>query len=332
MNQNRQSNPFRYLFLFFLSVIISNRRLLNFSVDHKNRMIAHNGLGIYTAKIASLTTSIASFSGSLSGLDTNLGLQHSDTQYKVNALNNFSDFAHAEEPHIAYLCRADPTIYDQFYPDGLNGINHITKENGALVMGVFRDAAHNNSVIVGVAFEVVCQGYLDAFTSAIDVQEVKMGQVGTGRVTIKNNRTSLIECLIDDIGFISSNNKTDVDAAEAFMDFSMLYRVRHVNHIHFPADNSFITTTAYTQGNAGLILLDEGTEITCANNSDAEMWIYGSATIDGAPGAVYMLVPSHSSRTMLASEIGAVIGHYINGFVNNLTIDGIWKIDIHDAL
>jgi len=295
-------------------------------------MIANNESHIYDSRIAAIGTAITLFSGSLSGQQTNLGLQHSDTSYKDGALLNFSEFAHAEEPHIAYLCRADHSIYEQFYPGGLIAINRMTKENGSLVMGTFRDAAHNNSGIVGVPFEGVCQGYLDAFDNAKDVQEVKMGQVSTGRGTIKSNRTGLIECLIDDIGFISSNNKTDLSAAESFMNFSMLYRVRHVNHIKFPADNTFITTPAYTHANIAEILLDDGTEITFVNNSDAEMWGYGSATADGAPGADYLVIPPHSTRTILANLIGAVVGHYINGFVNNLTIPGIWKIDIHDAL
>ncbi len=328
----RKLNPISFLFHFYVSVIITNYRLLNFIKDHRARMNAANLTGHYTVYIAALDLLITSFQNAISSKSTTLVQQVGDTEVLDGGIQDFADFVHAEEPHIRYMFASDHSAYLEFYPHGLTPFDRISRIEGREMMHNFWLAADTHSGVVGAPFVTTCLGFVTDWDNNRSGQTGKFASVNIIRTLIKNQRTAVVQQLIVDSGAVAINNSTDVAAAEGFFNFNLLYRVRTVNHIHMPADGGFISTPPYEIGTAGPIILDDGTEVTCYNVGDVEMWIYGSATPGGAPGALKMIVPPHSSRTLMAPLLGAVDNHNINGFVNHLTEPGKWRIDIHDAL
>jgi len=329
----RKINPIAFLFAFYLSTLIVNKRLLNHARDHRNRMFNHNGTGIYTAAIAAIDPLINAYALSIGDTRSTIHVQKGATSSKNQVKSSFEVFVHAEEIHLKYIFITNPNALDEFIGNGMGEFNQITDENILPLMVSFQTAAHNHNLEVGAPFVTACDNFVTDYGTARDTQEQKFSGSGTARNVVKSSKTGLVEQIIIDSGIVAVNNSTDVVAAEEIFDYSLLYRKRSTNHVHFPPHGS-TTGVANTVTNAGLIAVDSATEVTIHNEGGGDVEVYFSATINGMPGTLKKTVHAFSSATVNVVLIdgGDPSKPYLNVFGANLTEVPIWRLDVHDEL
>lgn len=326
-------NPLKFLFLFFLSTLIVNKRLLNCARDHRNRMNNHNGAGIYTLAIAAIDPLINAYDVAMGAVRSTTQVQKGATEIKVGEVVSFSEFMHTEEPHLEYIFRTNHPALLEFIGNGISEFNNITNENILPLMLSVQTAAHNHALEVGVAFVTSADNYVTNYGTARNAQEDKFSSSGTARNTVKSSKIALVRQMIKDHGIDIVNNFDNLAAAEEIFDYSLLYRRRSTNHVHFPPHGS-TTGVPNTVTNAGEIATDNATEVTIHNEGAGDIDVYFSATINGMPGVNKKTVHGYSSATVNVMLIdgGDITKPYLNVFGANLTEVPIWRLDVHDEL
>src|ERR1035437_541354 len=316
----RKINPIAFLFAFYLSTLIVNKRLLNHARDHRNRMFNHNGTVIYTAAIAAIDPLINAYGLSIGDTRSTVQVQKGATLSKNQVKTSFEDFVHAEELHLRVIFQANPNALAEFIGNGMSEFNQITDENILPLMESFKQAAHNHVLEVGAAFVAACDGFVTDYETSRNTQEQKLSGSDTARTVVKSSKTGLVHQLIIDSGIVAVNNSSNVVAAEEIFDYALLYRHRSTNHVHFPPHGS-TTGVANTVTNAGEIATDNATEVTIHNEGAGDIDAYFSNSPTGLPGVNKKTVHGYSSATVNVMLIdgGDITKPYLNVFGANLT-------------
>jgi hypothetical protein len=329
----RKINPLVFLFLFYLSTLIANKRLLNHARDHRNRMFNNNGTGTYTLAIAAIDPLIATYGSAIGDTRSTIQVQKGATLTKNGEKTAFSLFMHTEEVPLRYIFRTNPNALDEFIGNGMDEFNNITDENALPLMESIQTAAHNHSTDVGAAFVTAVDDFVTNYTLARDGQQQKFSTSDNARDLVKSTKSALIDLLIADHGIVIVNNSTSLVNAEEIFDYSLLYRKRSTNHFHFPPNGS-ITGVPNTVTNAGEVATDNATVVTIHNEGAGDIDVYFSATVNGLPGVNKKTVHGFSSATVNVMLIdgGDITKPYLNVFGANLTEIPIWRLDVHDEL
>ena len=328
-NSQRKGNPTHDLFRFYWNNSISRPRLLNHARAHRAYVFSHNGTGLYTIYLVLLDAEISAFSNSISGKMSDIGSQLSGTVLTNASVKAFSDKVHEQYPNIVYIFRANPEIVLQFYPHGLSEFDHIAMENAQVLMNFFNAAValHHTSFDAGVVAWFASQATNFGLVRA--GQQGEMGDVSDDIITIIAAKKALIAALIAGHGIVAYNNSSDETAALGFWNYSLLYRSRDVAHVKVAGTTHFDSSSLAKE-----ILLDEFDWITAKNTSlVSRIGVWASATGTDAPTSTTKIkwLDAGLSGGTAPQDIDATTKHYIMICVDNLTDDGTWELDFHDA-
>jgi len=321
------------VFSFFTSVIIVNIRLLNFAKYLLAAIENNNSTHEYDLAIAQLQPAVTNYQGDITAVSTGIKQQKGKTYNMDGVISAFEQFVHVEQPHLAYMLRTDHAAYLEFFSHGLDEYNKITVTDAPVKIKSFRDAAFNHVGTVGAPFLTSCDGFVTDFAAARSSQHTKINTVNNYRDAIKNDRKAIIEAIIYTLCDVMKFNRTDEGRAETFCKFSLLYRNRLTDHVHFPP-HGLMEIPPNSVKNYGELALDNADELTFHNPGATDIWVYGSATDDGIMPVTdkKMLVKAGKTKSCMAEDIDAIDLHFINGFNINLTLTAETNVDIHDAV
>jgi hypothetical protein len=312
--------------LFADTRLISRGRRATGALKNIQAMTADTNGGLLSPNIVATQACLDTYNSTLAAIETDSTFKEGDT---IDLLS--VDEQIYLELHLSYylvlskVAKTSSTFHD-FFPDGLNESNHLTRENIPLILTRMIAAGTAHSGLFPTLTGIYTTHQTD-YNTARTAQTGGMGGVSADRVAFLNALLALCIQLTDNVADIGKMFRTDVLKAMSYFDEASFYGPNYHIHRHYNGSLLF-GTRVY----AYLGVYTDKTHIQLKAKTagvNFQICIVASLTDVCALGGGKQ-VNGVGAHTWKASDISPLTSGYIVITSLSLTDTGDWEIDVID--
>lgn len=285
----------------FDDVKIISSRLLNFSNDHLNKLVAANGGGAYTSLINLLTPLIAALTAELGDIDTSLNLQKGATLTVDQLLTSFRTTMSQQEGVIANALGGFGTPgYLEFYPHGVSEYTKVNKTTMPTLADRVSTAAAAHTAELTAPLVTTLQTFLSDWNKLRPSQQQQKGDVKNNRTERSIARQQLENGLLTSLHTIAALYPGNILQCSSLFSFSQLFATPRRKHQSYSGSIAAQATIVIQNRT-----LKTAAEITVRNPDDnATLIIWLAATAAEAPPASPVTIIPGESKVATPSQLG----------------------------
>lgn len=290
---------FRFFQVLFLSTRISRDVMKNFAEDHINRLTGHNPGGIFTTILTAVTAAYNAYFGDLASESVNEAVKKGKTKAMEESREALVALVVENEPLVKYTYRSNPSVYQEFYPEGLEEYHQSSISNLQTIGERYKAALTAHTTDFPAAVISAFTTKLNTFVANRAAQLSAKGDVASERSDIAGSKQELAQALTLNVLTIATHFLGDITKADVYFDQSILdaafaRSATKVEQDIDPAEtqNVFDNISAPT------------TRLRFRNNGDEPLLFACLDAEDTAVSTSGMLLAVGGDVTMAASDLG----------------------------
>ncbi len=258
--------------------------------------------------------------------DQKISLRKSQRKTVVEAMDDFKKGAHTVESRVRDKKGKGSPIYNELFPDGLDGYNHIILENSYLLIDRLVDGTTKYVAELGVDMQDLMADLFTEFDEARKAQVDSAGKVRSNNPKYTAKLNVMNVQLYLNLHSICGENKDNIDLAKGYFNQSVLDRAVH--HAGDPnKEPKIIGIQPLTQKEAE-VAYGINDKITLKNMGKVPLSYMGAFTADEPIHPNSQVLLPGQSITLTAEQLGSPNNKYLIIANNDTELLGAIKITL----